>query len=176
MTEQQENSMRWVAISGSWRATSSQVEQDVRAAVREIITSGNGIVAGGALNVDYFATDEAMKLDPTCKQIKVFLPTSLEIYAAHYRKRAQEGVITPKQAEILVDQLTRLQNSNPAALIGNPHNKIVDLKIYFERNSEVVNASDELLAFQVNKSGGVQDTVDKAKYKGIPVKIFEYTI
>ena len=49
---------RWVGISGSWRKTNDQVESDVRNAVREIFKKSFGIVTGGALGVDYIATDE----------------------------------------------------------------------------------------------------------------------
>ena len=52
----------------------SSVEADVRRTVRQAIERGDGIVTGGALNVDYFATDEALKLDPKVARIKVFLP------------------------------------------------------------------------------------------------------
>ena len=166
---------KWVGISGSWRATSPEIEQKVRDAVREIVLSGNGIVTGGALNVDYQATDEVLKLHRP-NQIKVFLPTPFEIYAAHYRKRAQEGVITTEQAEILINQLNTLKQKNPAGLIENPNNTIIDETTYYERNLAVINASDELLAFQINNSAGTQDTIDKAKAKGIPVKVFSYMI
>lgn len=168
--------MKWVAISGSWRKTNKKVENDVREQVRKIINNGNGIVFGGALNVDYFATDEAMKLDKNGQKIKIFLPTTLKIYTRHYRKRAQEGVITKQQAEHLTAQLESLQRINSLALIENKNNKVVDQKTYFERNSALIQASDELIAFCVNKSKGVKDTINKAKVKGIPVKIFNYTI
>ncbi|MBI2047855.1 MAG: hypothetical protein HYT27_01830, partial [Parcubacteria group bacterium] len=64
----------WFGISGSWRKTNETVEQGVLEAVRKIIERGDGIVSGGALNVDYFATDEALKLNPTADRIKIFLP------------------------------------------------------------------------------------------------------
>lgn len=165
--------LKWIGISGSWQETSPKIEKKVRNEVKNIVLYGNGIVTGGALNVDYQATDEVLKLKSPDK-LKIFLPTTLEIYAKHYRKRAEEGVITKKQAEDLIEQLTKVKESN--SLIENKVNTIVDNKTYFERNSEVVNASDELVAFQVNESGGVQNTVDKAKQKGIPVKVFNYKI
>ena len=168
--------MKWIGISGSWRATSAEVERDVRQDVREIIERGDGIVSGGALNVDYFATDEALSLNPTGSQIKVFLPVTLERYAAHYRKRAEEGVITHEQAEALIAQLTRLKQANPSALIENMVNTVCDPSTYFERNTEVVKASDELLAFSVNQSGGTQDTIDKAREQGKSVQVKNYTI
>ena len=168
--------MKWIAISGSWRLTSEKVESDVRREVADIINSGNGIVSGGALNVDYFATDEAMKLNTDFNQIKIFLPTTLEIYAKHYRKRADEGVITHDQAEELVAQLSKLKEINSDSLIENIANQVVDKTTYYERNLEVVNAADELLAFHVNGSDGVRDTINKAKEKGIPVRVIEYEI
>lgn len=166
---------KWIGISGSWRATSPEIEQEVRSVVRSIILAGNGIITGGALNVDYQATDEVLKLD-RLNQIKIFLPTSLDIYAAHYRKRAQEGVITPQQAEDLIVQLTKVKQLNPRGLIEHSTNTVADKTTYYERNLEVVNASDELLAFQINNSAGTQDTIDKANIKGIPVKVYSYTI
>lgn len=168
--------MKWVAISGSWRKINKKVEGDVRKTVREIISQGDGIVSGGALGVDYVATDEVLKLDPSAHKIKIFLPTTLEIYAAHYRKRAREGVITEKQAEELITQLTRLKEINPEALIENKDNRVVNKDTYYERNSAVVEIVDELMAFHVNESPGVIDTIEKARKKGMPVKVFTYTI
>lgn len=168
--------MKWIAISGTWRKTSPEVEQDTRGAVRAIIERGDGIVTGGALNVDYQATDEALKLDPGATRIKVFIPVTLERYAAHYRKRAQEGVITPEQAEALIAQLTQLKEANPEALIENLENTVVDQTTYFERITEIVKASDELLAFQVNNSEGVQDTINKARAQGKLVHLKSYEV
>ena len=167
--------MKWVAISGSWRKTNEEVENDVRQAVREIIKRGDGIVTSGALNVDYFATDEALKVNPEAKQIKVCLPVTLELFSAHYRKRADEGVITHQQAEELITQLTALKKANPSALIENEKNTIVDKDTYYERNTKVMDLSNELYAFQVNDSEGVQNTVDKARDNGKFVKLKKYT-
>ena len=167
--------MKWVAISGSWRKTNEEVENDVRQAVREIIKRGDGIVTGGALNVDYFATDEALKVNPEAKQIKVCLPVTLDLFSAHYRKRADEGVITHQQAEELITQLTALKKANPSALIENEKNTIVDKDTYYERNTKVMDLSNELYAFQVNDSEGVQNTVDKARENGKFVELKKYT-
>jgi len=168
--------MKWVAISGSWRKINDKVEKDVRDVVRDIISRGDGIVVGGALNVDSIATDEALKLEPSAEKIKIFLPVILELYAAHYRKRAREEVITLEQAESLVAQLEQVKTANSEVIIENKNNKIVNEVTYHERNTKVVEAVDELVAFWVNKSPGVGDTIEKAKARGIPVKVFEYTI
>lgn len=168
--------MKWVGISGSWKKINKQVENDLRTAIKSILFQNNGIVTGGALSVDYFATDETLKNNPSLDKLKIFLPTTLDIYAAHYRKRAKEGVITKQQAEDLIGQLNKVKSINSNALIENKTNKIVNKDTYFERNLDVVKASDELYAFQVNKSLGVEDTIEKAKEKGIPVKLFSYNI
>lgn len=168
--------MKWFGITGSWRKTSAEVEADVRSTVREIISAGDGIVTGGALNVDWFATDAALEANPTATQIEVCIPVTLERYAAHYQKRADEGVITHEQAERLIEQLTRLKAANPAALIEHPTNTVVDQTTYFERNSLVVELSDAMVGFQVNGSAGVQDTIDKAAEQGKEVHLKQYTM
>ena len=168
--------MKWIGITGSWRVTDENVESDVRAAVRDSIDSGNGIVTGGALNVDSFALDEALRLDPAATRIRVCLPVTLERYAAHYRKRAEESVITREQAETLIAELTKFQRTNPEALLENRTNTTVDKTTYYERNTQVVDLSDELIAFQVNESRGVQDTINKALRAGKPVSVRRYTL
>jgi len=167
--------MKWIGISGSREARpDTKAEIDVRREVNTIIFRGDGIVSGGALGIDYFATDEALKLNPTAEQIKVFLPVTLELYVKHYRNRAEEGVITKDDAEMLIEQLEALKRVNPNSLIENKENTVVDKGTYYERNAAVINASDEILAFRVTNSGGTQDTIDKAKENGVPVKEFNY--
>ncbi|MDO8496326.1 MAG: hypothetical protein Q7S43_02895 [bacterium] len=171
-----EKGILWFGISGSWRKTNLEIEHDIRAVVKKIIERGDGIVSGGALNVDWFATDEALKHDPKAELIKIFLPVTLDLYAAHYRKRAMEGVITPEQAELLIAQLEKLQAANSAALIENKQNTVVNPTTYFERNTDVINASDALVGFQVNDSEGVGDTVDKALAQNKPVYLNKHII
>lgn len=166
----------WFGISGSWRKTNKEIEEEVRKSVRKIIQRGHGIISGGALSVDYFATDETLKTDPNADKIKVFLPTTLELYAAHYRKRAKEGVILAKQAESLIAQLKDLQKANPEALICNFRNREVNPETYFERNTCVVEASDAIVAFQVNNSEGVEDTCNKALLQEKPIYLKKYIV
>lgn len=168
--------MTWHGITGSWRATSQEVERDVRQAVKTIIQNGDGIVTGGALNVDWFAVDEALQHDPSARQIKVIIPASLQRYGAHYEKRADEGVISHQQANQLISQLNSLKKANPKALIELEDGRPVGQDSYYDRNLKVVDLSDRLCAFQVNNSQGTQDTIYKAKAKGIPVVIKSYQI
>jgi hypothetical protein len=170
----------WVGISGGWRRTNEEIELFVRNKVSAIMSAEDGIVSGGALGVDSIALDEALKYDPNAERIKIFIPTTLETYSKHYRNRAEEGVITQEQAERLVAQLSDLRSRNPAALIENPKNTVLNDTTYYERNSAVINASDRLLAFHItsslSKGLGTMDTVNKARQKGIPVEVYSFNL
>lgn len=175
--------MKWVGISGSWRKTNKEIEEKIRGIVRKIITRGDGIVSGGALNVDYIALDEALKHDIEAERIKIFIPTTFKVYFEHYRKHARLGTITSKQAEDLISQLTRLKQINPKALIENPNINFTEenkKQMYYERNFRVVEASDELVAFHIKTEAseglGTLDTIEKAQAKGIPVKLLSYDL
>ncbi len=168
--------MKWVSIGGSWRKMNRQLEEDVRKATRKIMGSGNGMISGGALGVDYIATDEALKLDPTAKRIKIFLPTTIEIYIQYYREKAKEGIITEKQAEDLAAQLKRTKISNPSSVIENKKNKIVNKNTYAQRDSAIIKLADEAISFLVNQSPAMKENIKKIHQRGIPSKVFTYTI
>src|SRR5579859_3034723 len=160
-----------MGVSGSWRYAPPGLTDAVRREVAAALAAGKSIVTGGALGVDYWATETALSTDPA--RLKVILPTSLTTYAAHYRRRAAEGVISAEQAEDLIRQLEAV--ARVGGLVEHPERpQTVDVTTYYLRNQDVVDAADELLAFQVNASGGTQDTVDRARQKGIPVVVFTY--
>ncbi len=165
--------MKYTAISGSWRHTPPAVEHDVTARVAQIMEEGNGIVTGGALGVDYLATSIAIDQSASGKQLQVILPTSLDTYSDHYRKKAAEDVISSEQAELLI---TQLQIVNLIGSLVEMGGESVDKESYYLRNNEVINRSDSLLAFQVNGSAGVGDAISKAHQKAIPVQVFPYEI
>lgn len=87
--------MKWIIFTGTWRLTNSNVEEDVRAAVRDSISHGYGIVTGGATGVDYFCMDEVVKNDYTHK-LRVFIPSDLDHYIADYHKNWCQSPITEK--------------------------------------------------------------------------------
>lgn len=132
-------------------------------------------MTGGALGVDFIATNTVLALDPKCKSLKIFLPTNLNTYTQHYLKRAKEGIITQKQANELLNQLLTVKKANPTAIIENHKESKVWRATYFARNKKIVEHSNELVAFQVNKSAGTQNTIDKARKMGRKVTIFNYT-
>ena len=164
-----------IAISGSWRTVDAVVESDVRQCVREICGRGDSVVTGGALGVDFIATDEVLKITPVHPAILIYLPTPLVVFYAHFRARAAEGVITPDTAETLIHQIDQVHRANPAAIIEGPFDRC-NPETYHTRNGWIIDAANELCAFHVNESEGVQDAVDKAHARGIPVRHYRYTI
>jgi len=161
----------WVGVSGSWRYAPPGLPDTVHQEVAAALGAGKSIVTGGALGVDYWATEMALSSDPG--RLKVILPTSLATYAAHYRQRAAEGIISAHQADDLIRQLEAVAKSG--SLIEHPERpQVVNVTTYYLRNQDVVDAADELLAFQVNASRGTQDTMDRARLKGIPVTVFAF--
>lgn len=167
--------MKWIGISGS-RQTNQKVEDDVRREVDMILKRGDGVVVGGAMGVDYFAADEMLRQGLAKERLKVCLPVTFDLYAKHYRKRAEEGVVTSAEAETLIEQLQNVKNSGVECLVENMLNTEVNKDTYFGRNGKIVELSDELVAFQVNDSAGTQNTIDQAKAKGIKVTQYLYKI
>ncbi len=93
------------------------------------------------------------------------------------------GNITSKQAENLISQLTRLRRINPQALIENPDTNFTEENKkdkYYKRNQKVVDAVDELVAFHIKTKDsdglGTIDTVERAKNKGIAIKLHSYNL
>ena len=70
--------MKWYAISGSWRVADENLFNDVKNVVKEIVSKGDGIVSGGALGVDYIATQVVLDSGVPKKQLKIYLPIKLE--------------------------------------------------------------------------------------------------
>jgi hypothetical protein len=171
--------MKWIAISGGWRAIDARVEKDVRQTVRKILDRNDGIITGGALGVDFIATDEALRADPSGTHLRVFLPTPLTQYEAHYRARATEGVISPAQAETLIAQLQTVAGTPGHSLVEKTASRPpapIDQTAYYARNTDIVNAADELVAFHINGTQGTQDAIDKARARKIKVTTLTYEV
>ncbi len=165
--------MKWTAIAGSWRQTNLDIESKVRDEVRSLLVLGNGIVSGGALGVDFFATDEALQTGIDASRLKIIIPSPLAIYSAHYLQRASERVITHGQAESLILQLETVKSMG--CLVEGTA-QIIDKEAYFNRITQIIDLADELVAFHINNTEGTQDTINKARNKGIGVKVFSYSI
>jgi hypothetical protein len=173
--------MKWIGISGTWRTTNRQVEQDVRAAVRAIISAGDGIVSGGATGVDYFAADEALKLYSDGSRLRVAIPSTFGNYIGHLQAWADgydtgDPSVSRQEIGRLISQLNGLKTASPASIVEGPDIPALDIdqKAYDERSSVVAVLADELVAFSVNNSTGTQDTINKARAAGKKVSVYSY--
>lgn len=171
------SSMKWILFTGTWRLTSPEVEEDVRAAAREVLSRGDGIVTGGATGVDYFAMTEALKIDPTGNTLKVFLPTHLENYIRDYRENWCWAPVTKESIDALAACLSQLAQVKLEHLHALPEEGAITQEHYNLRHNDEVAHSDEVYAFHVNASTGTQDTIDKATAAGLPLSLHKkYTI
>ena len=163
--------MKWIIFTGTWRLTNDEVEHDVRAATREILVRGDGIVTGGATGVDYFCMDEVLKNNAENK-LRVIIPAKLEHYISDYHKNWCHDPITQEDINKIEIILRRIKEVNPAALLevkkdsGN-----ITQHEYNIRHDEEVTFADEVYAFQVNESSGTQDTINKAEHAGLKISL-----
>jgi hypothetical protein len=162
--------MKWILFTGTWKLTNKEVENDVRTAVREVISRGDGIVTGGATGVDYFAMDEAMKLHPDASRLKVIIPATFASYVYDYHTNWTMPPVTTEIVHDLERLLQKIKDANPQSLIEMP-NDVITQDHYNDRHDEEVEISDEVYAFQVNNSTGTQDTIDKAARSGLPITV-----
>lgn len=158
--------MKWILFTGTFRLTDKRVEADVRQAVRDVIANGNGVLTGGATGVDYFAMDEAFKIDPTCAHLKVIIPADLESYIEDNRANGVLAPLTMRDIDELARVLRAIKRVNPRNLVEMPYTSISQ-EHYDLRDREEVRAAQEVYAFQVNESTGTQDTIAKAVANGI---------
>ena len=168
--------MKWYAISGSWRIINNKVKKDLEEIVKGIILKGNGIITGGALGVDYIATQVVLDYGNVKKQLKIYLPIKLEDFCMHYFKRADEGVITKEQAEQITKQLKEVKRISPKSIFDDTNYNKANIESYYARNTSIIENCDELYAFQVNESKGTQDAINKAKKLGKKATMKKYAI
>lgn len=170
--------MRWIIFTGTWRLINKEVENDVRQEARHVFERGDGLVTGGATGVDYFAMDEFIKLNPSCTRIRVFIPARLDHFIADYKKNWKHKPIEDIDIENLEYLLKIIKERNPSAVFEVRKNSgDITQDEYDLRHDEEVTFSDEVYAFQVNKSSGTGDTINKANKAGLPIGLHKnYTI
>ena len=168
--------MRFYAISGSWRAIDEAVEKDVKEAVENIIKRWDWIITWGALWVDYIATQSVLSLWNPKKQLKIYLPISLEKFCEHYHKRAVEWIITQEQADMITLQLKKISEISSERINDETPYTEASVESYYARNTVIIKECDELYAFQVNDSQWTQDAINKAIELWKPVIVKKYSI
>lgn len=115
--------------------------------------------------------DEAVRLDPTCKTLRVIIPTHLENYVKDYQTNWCQVPVTMESIANLEKLLAHIKVVNPESLVEMRNDGDITQDHYNDRHDEEVAISNEVYAFQVNNSTGTQDTIDKAARAGLPITL-----
>lgn len=176
----------WVGISGSWRNINEGVVEDTSEVVRYIINKNMGILTGGALGVDYIATEAVLKYGEPEKHLRIVLPIDRNVYMTYLTNVTLDGKkIDRTQADFLTNQLREIDSLYSGIIfdrspVDEGRFMMADdedrKKIYHFRNSFIGYGCDGLAAFWVNQTKGVEDAIKKVKFMKKPVFVRKYEI
>ncbi len=176
-TNKQDN--YWVGISGSWRTINQKIVDDVTEIVRSITSEGMGILTGGALGVDYVATEVVLKESDPEKQLRIALPINRYAYMEHFTNSSMRKKISRTQQDFLIDQLRYIDEYYPNIIFDNSKfDEELFLKFedetyrknsYHFRDCLIAYGCDGLIALWINGSGGVEDTINKVRFVKKPI-------
>ena len=167
--------MKWLAVVGT-REVNNTIRRDIEQFVGQKIAEGSGIVSGGATGVDHEAARLAYECGLEAARFRVFLPVELELYCQALYDRAAVGKCRQDDVIATVALLRDIAKHQPGVLRDTTDLNEVNAESFHARNCQIVDLADELVAFRVNNSRGTTFTIDQAREKGIPVKVFDYTV
>jgi hypothetical protein len=165
----------FIGISGSWRTFDDHVVDNTKSFVRKVLSRGDFIISGGALGVDYFVVEEAIRFNCS-HRLKIFLPIPMDLFLKHYEKKEKEGVIDKYQAKAIISQLTKLKTKYPDSIIDSTKYTVANEESYLARNTTIINNCNALACFQVNDSQGVEDAMQKALKQSKPVYVKKFYV
>lgn len=167
--------MKWLAVVGT-REVDDTIRRDIEQFVGQKIAEGSGIVSGGATGVDHEAARLAYERGLEASRLRIFLPVKLELYCQALYDRAVVGKCRQDDVTATVALLRDIAKHQPGVLRDTTDLNEVNAESFHARNCQIVDLADELVAFRVNDSRGTTFTIDQAQAKGIPVKVFDYTV
>lgn len=167
--------MKWLAVVGT-REVNDTIRRDIEQFVGQKIAEGSGIVSGGATGADHEAARLAYEHGLEAVRFQIFLPVKLELYCQALYDRAAAGKCRQDDAIATVALLRDIAKHRPGVLRDTTEFTEVNAESFHARNCQIVALADELVAFRVNDSRGTTFTIDQAREKGIPTKVFDYTI
>ena len=167
--------MKWFAVVGT-REVDDMIRRDIEQFVGQKIAEGSGIVSGGATGADHEAARLAYEYGLEAARFQIFLPVKLELYCQALYDRVVAGKCRQDDAVATVALLRDIAKHRPGVLRDATDLNEVNAESFHARNCQIVALADELVAFRVNGSPGTTFTIDQAQAKGIPVKVFDYTI
>ncbi len=167
--------MKWLAVVGT-REVNDTIRRDIEQFVGQKIAEGGGIVSGGATGADHEAARLAYEYGLEAARFQIFLPVELELYCQALYDRAADGKCRQDDAIATVALLRDIAKHRPGVLCDATDFNEVNADSFHARNCQIVDLADELVAFRVNNSRGTTFTIDQAREKSIPVKVFDYTV
>ena len=167
--------MKWLAVVGT-REVNYIIRRDIERFVGQKITEGSGIVSGGATGADHEAARLAYEYGLEAARFRIFLPVELELYCQALYDRAADGKCRQDDAIATIALLRDIAKNRSGVLYDTTEFTEVNAESFHARNCQIVDLADELVAFRVNDSRGTTFTIDEAKEKGIPVKVFDYIV
>ena len=167
--------MKWLGVVGT-REVNDTIRRDIEQFVGQKIAEGGGIVSGGATGADHEAARLAYECGLEAARFRIFLPVELELYCQALYDRAAVGKCRQDDAIATIALLRDIAKHRPGVLHDATDFNGVNADSFHARNCQIVDLADELVAFRVNNSRGTTFTIDQAREKGIPVKVFDYTV
>ena len=167
--------MKWLAVVGT-REVNDTIRRDIEQFVGQKIAEGGGIVSGGATGANHEAARLAYECGLEAARFQIFLPVKLELYCQALYDRVVIGKCRQDDAIATVALLRDIAKHRPGVLRDATDFNEVNAESFHARNCQIVDLADELVAFRVNNSRGTTFTIDQAQEKGIPVKVFDYTV
>lgn len=167
--------MKWLGVVGT-REVNDTIRRDIEHFVGQKIADDCGIVSGGATGVDHEAARLAYEYGLGVARFRIFLPVKLELYCQALYDRAAVGKCRQDDAVATVALLRDIARNRPGVIRDTTEFTEVNAESFHARNCQIVVLADELVAFRVNNSLGTTFTIDQAREKGIPIKVFDYTV
>ncbi len=167
--------MKWLGVVGT-REVNDTIRHDIEQFIGQKIAEGGGIVSGGATGADHEAARLAYEHGLETARFRIFLPVKLELYCQALYDRAADGKCRQDDVIATVALLRDIAKHRPGVLRDATDFNEVNADSFHARNCQIVDLADELVAFRINYSPGTTFTIDQAQAKGIPVKVFDYTV
>lgn len=169
----------WIGITGSWRTINEKVVDDLTSIVRYILDNNFGILTGGALGVDYIATEIVLREGSPEKQLRITLPINKIDYIRHFKNSSLNSKIHHSQMMAIADQITYINRNFPDIIFDasgfdqneflKPINEKYREDCYSFRNNLIGDGCDGLIPFWINGSAGVEDTIKTVEFLRKPV-------
>lgn len=164
---------KWLGVVGT-REVNAVIRADMERFLMEKIAVGFGIVSGGATGADHEAARIAVREGLGAERLRIYLPTTLEVYCAALLRRGHAGKCRLQDAEDTVVLLQQLAATYPGVMYDTTPYSTVDAESFHARNRQIIALADELAAFRVAGSAGTTYSIEQALAKGVPVKVFDY--